>query len=366
MVRKNLLLTFVALLKRGEGLFSSPLGSPFQRYFGFVSRQATASAHFELLPVERLGSEDGAPGYDGAQCLSPLIGHAYADYDSYFVRDGEAVIKSVIVNTAASEAIPGPPTPCFERAGPRERLFFDPKKVVAAIVTCGGICPGLNTVVREIVHCLSNQYGVETIWGVPMGYRGFYEAAVADVNEDDGYMSWRRLTPDVVDQWHTLGGTMLGTSRGGHDAVRIVDALVARGVNQVYIVGGDGTLRGASKVAEEAGKRGVPIGVAGVPKTVDNDIPIIDKSFGFETAVQAAQAAIQAAKVEATCFPNGIGIVQLMGRNSGFIALHATLGSRDVDCVLIPEIDFHVHGPDGLMVFLEQRLLDNGHAVRGH
>lgn len=157
--------------------------------------------------------------------------------------------------------------------------------------------------VRELVFCLEKQYGVGTVWGVPGGYRGFLKPE-----------AWKPLTAQVVDQWHTLGGTALGTSRGGHDTSAIVDALAAKGVNQVYVVGGDGTLRGASLVAQEAKKRGLVLSVVGVPKTVDNDIPIIDKSFGFETAVEEAQRAIDSVNVEARSFPFGVGVVQLMGR----------------------------------------------------
>jgi 6-phosphofructokinase 1 len=158
-------------------------------------------------------------------------------------------------------------------------------------------------VVRELVFCLEKQYGVGTVWGVPGGYRGFLTPA-----------QWRPLSAAVVDQWHTLGGTALGTSRGGHDTAGIVDALAAKGVTQLFVVGGDGTLRGASLVAREAQKRGLALSVVGVPKTVDNDIPIIDKSFGFETAVEEAQRAIDSVNVEARSFPFGVGVVQLMGR----------------------------------------------------
>eukprot|EP00616_Rhizochromulina_sp_CCMP1243_P000546 CAMPEP_0118974076 /NCGR_PEP_ID=MMETSP1173-20130426/11058_1 /TAXON_ID=1034831 /ORGANISM="Rhizochromulina marina cf, Strain CCMP1243" /LENGTH=545 /DNA_ID=CAMNT_0006923779 /DNA_START=50 /DNA_END=1687 /DNA_ORIENTATION=+ len=283
-------------------------------------------------------------------CPSPLLSSRQSLVaHNFFVTEGDVVFKSVVANAFHSDS---EAPVCFHCAGPRVESFFQADSSKAAIVTCGGICPGLNTVVRELVLCLWHQYGVRDIWGIPQGYQGFYSGK-----------PWLPLDPAAVDQIHTLGGTVLGTSRGGHDTEKIVDALEEKGVNLVFIIGGDGTLRGAQKVADECTRRKLPIAVAGVPKTVDNDIPIIDKSFGFETAVAEAQLAITAAHVEASSFPNGIGIVQLMGRNSGFIALHSTLGSRDVDCVLIPEIDFELEGEGGLLSFLEDKLLAEGHVL---
>lgn len=192
------------------------------------------------------------------------------------------------------------------------------------------------------------------IYGIKAGYRGFYSASTTPFVE---------LNPKIVDSWHKRGGTVLETSRGGFDLQKIVDAIQVHKFNQVYIIGGDGTMRGAVKIFEEIRRRQLYIGVAGIPKTVDNDVGIIDRSFGFQTAVEMAQEAIHAAHVEAESAVNGIGLVKLMGRSTGHIALHATLSSRDVDCCLIPETEFYLEGKGGLYEFLEQRLRENGHAV---
>ncbi|KAH7565346.1 hypothetical protein JRO89_XS09G0191200 [Xanthoceras sorbifolium] len=239
----------------------------------------------------------------------------------------------------------------FRRAGPRQRVYFESDEVYACIVTCGGLCPGVNTVIREIVCGLHHMYGVNQVLGIEGGYRGFYARNTIP------------LTPKVVNDIHKRGGTILGTSRGGHDTSKIVDSIQDRGINQVYIIGGDGTQKGASVIFEEIRRRGLKVAVAGIPKTIDNDIPVIDKSFGFDTAVEEAQRAINAAHVEAESFENCIGVVKLMGRYSGFIAMYATLASRDVDCCLIPESPFYLEGPGGLFEFIEKRLKENGHMV---
>ncbi|KAJ0091165.1 hypothetical protein Patl1_12970 [Pistacia atlantica] len=239
----------------------------------------------------------------------------------------------------------------FRRAGPRQKVYFESDEVHACIVTCGGLCPGLNTVIREIVCGLYHMYGVNKILGIDGGYRGFYCKNTID------------LTPKVVNDIHKRGGTIIKTSRGGHDTSKIVDSIQDRGINQVYIIGGDGTQKGAAVIYEEIRHRGLKVAVAGIPKTIDNDIPVIDKSFGFDTAVEEAQRAIDAAHVEAGSIENGIGVVKLMGRYSGFIAMYATLGSRDVDCCLIPESPFYLEGRGGLYEYIEKRLKENGHMV---
>ncbi|KAM1154870.1 hypothetical protein ACFX2I_037084 [Malus domestica] len=239
----------------------------------------------------------------------------------------------------------------YHRAGPRRQILFDASRIKAAIVTCGGLCPGLNTVVRELVLGLWDLYGVRHIFGIKAGYRGFYSTEPLPLN------------PKLVHNWHKNGGTHLQTSRGGFDLQKIVDAIQHRGYNQLYIIGGDGTMRGAVEIYHEICQRKLKIAVTGIPKTVDNDVGIIDRSFGFQTAVEMAQQAISAAHVEAESAVNGIGLVKLMGRSTGHIALHATLSSRDVDCCLIPETPFYLEGKGGLFEFLEQRLRENGHAV---
>ncbi|CAO2822938.1 unnamed protein product [Amaranthus hypochondriacus] len=194
-------------------------------------------------------------------------------------------------------------------------------------------------------------YGVKNILGIQGGYQGFYARNTIT------------LTPKSVDSIHKRGGTILGSSRGGYVLSKIVDSIQDRRINQVYIIGGDGTQKGASVIYQEVRKRGLKVSVIGIPKTIDNDIPIIDKSFGFDTAVEEAQRAINAAHTEAESVENGIGLVKLMGRDSGFIAMYATLASRDVDCCLIPESPFYLEGPGGLYEFIERKLRENGHMV---
>ncbi|CAM6042580.1 unnamed protein product [Sphagnum compactum] len=271
---------------------------------------------------------------------------AYSAVRQYFVENTDVVAKDAVVNlSTAGDGIH------FRRAGPRDKIYFRPEEVKACIVTCGGLCPGLNTVIREIVCGLWTQYGIREIYGIHGGYRGFYSRNTTD------------LTPKFVNDIHKRGGTILGTSRGGHDTTKIVDSIQDRGINQVYIIGGNGTQRGANLIHEECKRRGLKVVVAGIPKTIDNDIEIIDKSFGFDTAVEEAQRAINAAHVEAESIQNGIGLVKLMGRHSGYIAMHATLGSRDVDLCLVPEVPFYLDGPGGLNEFAKQRLRENGHMV---
>ncbi|KAF8400915.1 hypothetical protein HHK36_014218 [Tetracentron sinense] len=270
---------------------------------------------------------------------------AYSVVKQYFVNDDDTVAQKIVVHKSS------PRGTHFRRAGPRQRVYFESDEVHACIVTCGGLCPGLNTVIREIVCGLYHMYGVNKILGIEGGYKGFYSRNTIP------------LTPRVVNDIHKRGGTILGTSRGGHDTSKIVDSIQDRGINQVYIIGGDGTQKGASVIFEEIRRRGLKVAVAGIPKTIDNDIPVIDKSFGFDTAVEEAQRAINAAHVEAGSVENGIGVVKLMGRHSGFIAMYATLASRDVDCCLIPESPFYLEGKGGLFEFMEKRLKENGHMV---
>lgn len=240
----------------------------------------------------------------------------------------------------------------FILAGPRAEIAFDPAECKAAIVTCGGLCPGLNSVIREVVMCLRRQYGVKATYGIPAGYRGFTKPK-----------KWRFLDKEAVKNLHNEGGSTLGSSRGGHDTKAIVDSLVEQGVNLLFVVGGDGTVRGAAKIANEVKARGLPISVAVIPKTIDNDVPLLDRTFGFESAVDAARSAINVANVEAEGFPYGLGVVKVMGRNSGFIAMHSALGSCVADLCLVPEVDFYLDGRGGVIDHLYERILDNDKAV---
>ncbi|KAM0042938.1 putative 6-phosphofructokinase [Helianthus debilis subsp. tardiflorus] len=270
---------------------------------------------------------------------------AYAIVKNTFVSPEDVLAQQIVVQKGSPRGVH------FRRAGPREKVYFKPEEVRACIVTCGGLCPGINTVIREIVCGLNYMYGVNNILGIEGGYRGFYSKNTMELN------------PKVVNDIHKRGGTILQTSRGGHDTNKIVDNIQDRGINQVYIIGGDGTQKGAAAIFKEVEKRRLPVAVAGIPKTIDNDIAVIDKSFGFDTAVEEAQRAINAAHVEVESVENGVGIVKLMGRYSGFIAMFATLASRDVDCCLIPESPFYLEGQGGLFEFVQRRLKENGHVV---
>ncbi|KAK4838431.1 hypothetical protein QYF36_013660 [Acer negundo] len=271
----------------------------------------------------------------------------------FYVTPTDIVLRHIVYDISSSSSSASPHL-AYLRAGPRKQIFFDPTDSTrAAIVNCGGLCPGLNTVIRELVVGLWDLYGLRHIYGIQAGYRGFYSTDMAPL----------QLNPKMVHGWHKTGGTLLQTSRGGFHLQNIVDAIQRYGFNQVYIIGGDGTMRGAVKIFDEIRRRKLNIGVVGIPKTVDNDVGIIDRSFGFQTAVEMAQQAINAAHVEAESAVNGIGLVKLMGRSTGHIALHATLSSRDVDCCLIPENKFYLEGKGGLFEFLEHRLKEKGHAV---
>jgi 6-phosphofructokinase 1 len=256
--------------------------------------------------------------------------------------------------TMGETAVPPAVAPSFELAGPRDHIFFDAKKLRCGIVTCGGLCPGLNNVVRGLVLELHNSYGVENILGFRYGYEGLVERR--------GHAP-QTLTPENVADIHHEGGTVLGTSRGNQDPGAMVDRLVQLGVGVLFVIGGDGTLRGAMTLVEEIARRGLPIGVIGIPKTIDNDIHFIDKSFGFETAFSAAVEVIRSAHVEATGALHGVGLVKLMGRHSGFIACHAAMASTDVDFVLIPEVPIELDAENGLLDMLERRLRQESHAV---
>ena len=241
--------------------------------------------------------------------------------------------------------------PAFEHAGPREKLFFDPVGLRAGIVTCGGLCPGINDVIRAIVLCLYHHYGVETVYGVRYGYEGL----IPDFGHEP-----LALTPARVDHISEFGGTLLGTSRGNQDVGRMVDTLVERRVSILFTIGGDGTLRGAGAIAAEIARRGLSIAVVGVPKTIDNDISFIERSFGFVTAAAEARRAIEGAHSEALAARNGIGLVKLMGRESGFIAAHAALADSQVNFCLIPEQPFTL---EAFLPALRDRLAARGHAV---
>lgn len=243
---------------------------------------------------------------------------------------------------------------CMEKGGPRENIFFDPKNTTAAIVTCGGLCPGINNVIRSLVMALHYLYGIKKIIGIPYGYEGLVP--------ENGH-EFRELSPDIVKDIHEFGGTVLGSSRGAQAVPKMVDTLEQHQINMLFTIGGDGTLKGANAIGDEIAKRGLDIAVVGIPKTIDNDIELIDKSFGFETAFDVASPIIRDAHNEATGAYNGIAIVKLMGRDSGFIAASTAIAMPVVNFVLVPEMDFALEGENGFLEALEKRLHLKHHAV---
>ncbi|NCD33583.1 MAG: ATP-dependent 6-phosphofructokinase [Spartobacteria bacterium] len=241
----------------------------------------------------------------------------------------------------------------LEKAGSREYIYFDPAKTRAAIVTCGGLCPGINNVIRSAVRQLQN-YGVHQVLGIKYGFAG--------MNPASGYTPIE-LSDELIEDIHRDGGTMLGTSRGNQPDSTIVDFLVSHQINILICIGGDGTQRGAHAIAQEIKKRGEKISIIGVPKTIDNDIDFNQRTFGFSTAIEEAKKVLDCAHVEAHSAFNGIGLVKVMGRDAGFIAVDATLASQEVNFTLIPEIPFKLDGEFGLLNLLKQRLARKHHAV---
>ena len=260
----------------------------------------------------------------------------------------------VALDVEYMDGAPARPPLLLERAGPRSEIFFEPEKTCAAIVSSGGLCPGVNNVIRSLVLELFHKYQVPRILGFRYGYAGLDPATAHAPVE---------LSPPAVMNIHRQGGSVLGLSRGKREPKVMVDTLERLGVQILFTIGGDGTLRGAHAIYEEITRRGLAISVVGVPKTIDNDVPFVDETFGHETAVEVARLAVDAAHTEATGAENGVGIVKLMGRDAGYIAASATLASRDVNFCLIPEVRFDLGGPRGLLTALERRLEARHHAL---
>ncbi|HQY60315.1 MAG: ATP-dependent 6-phosphofructokinase [Myxococcales bacterium] len=294
------------------------------------------------LVVRTLGARTVPSGLG----LSTIPGDEVADY----VKDG----ARVLLNVEMVEGGEPPQSLLLEKAGPREEIFFEPSYTTAAIVTCGGLCPGINNVIRSMVLQLHHKYRVRRVIGYRYGYQGLDPASGLRPME---------LGPDQVAHIHRQGGSFLGLSRGRRDVGVMVDTLVRDGVDILFAIGGDGTQRGARAIELEVERRGLSIAVIGVPKTVDNDVAFVDKTFGFDTAVELARLAVDAAHTEAIGARNGVGIVKLMGRDSGFIAAAAALASRDVNYCLLPEVHYDLEGPEGLFAELEQRLQSRAHAL---
>jgi 6-phosphofructokinase 1 len=271
-----------------------------------------------------------------------------------FVSDEERILYDVSVEYFKQCVETGEVPVSFEKAGPKETIFFEPAKTKVGIVTCGGLCPGLNNVIRSLVNQLFYRYGISRVLGIKYGYEGLISSYNHPVVE---------LTASMVSDIHLSGGTFLGTSRGNQNVEKMVDTLEILNINILFCIGGDGTLRGAHAIHEEVRKRNLKIAVAGIPKTIDNDIDLIQKSFGFETAFSIANDVIRNAHNEAHSAHNGISLVKLMGRDSGFIAASAALAIQEVNFVLIPEIPFDLYGPRGFLKVLRKRLEERHHAV---
>jgi len=284
--------------------------------------------------------------------MAPLLSSRKQSINN--VDETDRVLFDDIASMAVACGLPTNELPGFEPAGPRKQIYFDPSKTRAGIVTCGGLCPGFNDVIRALVMELTFRYGVKKITGFRNGYQGF--------SASHGHPTFE-LTPDIVSRINEHGGTMLGTSCGQQNAAEIVDCLERLGVNMLFVVGGDVTLRGGLSITKENADRGLKIAVVGIPKTIDNDIMFIDQSFGFQTAFSMASEVIRAAHAEAASAPNGVGVVKVMGRHSGFIACYAALAKSDANYVLIPEASFQLDGPKGLLTSLQERLAHCGHAA---
>lgn len=293
----------------------------------------------QALDVPRLGP---------CRIRNPLEGRR-----EHFADEASRVLLHSTVDELEPYLAAGERPPSFEAAGPRRELFFEPQGLRCGVVTCGGLCPGLNDVVRSLVMTLVYGYGVGQIDGFRYGYAGLARGAPPPL----------ALTPELVADSHKQGGTLLGSSRGPQDVTDMVNTLVERRIGILFAIGGDGTLRGASALSREVARRGLAISVVGIPKTIDNDLYWIERSFGFATAVEEATRAVAAAHTEARGAYNGVGLVKLMGRHSGFITAHAALANSDVNFCLVPEVPFSLTGEGGFLPALEARLRARHHAV---
>ena len=272
----------------------------------------------------------------------------------YFTYDSKRILFNIEIQRYADlKTADGFPL-SIEVAGPREKIFFDPPKTKAAIVTCGGLCPGINDVIRAVVMELYHRYGVDNILGIKYGFQGFIPKYKHDIME---------LSPEIVKDIAALGGSILSSSRGRQDIGEMINALKRMNIDILFCIGGDGTMRAAECITEEVTKRNLNIGIIGIPKTIDNDLNMIQKTFGYDTAISEAVKAIQCAHVEAKGAPMGIGLVKIMGRQSGHLATGAALAMSDVNFVLIPEVSFDLEGEKGFLKALERRLLNRGHCV---
>ena len=282
--------------------------------------------------------------------LSKIEGDGVFNY----VTDNERILYNASLNNIEKLKNNNKEPIAFEKAGPKEYIYFDPSKTKVGIVTCGGLCPGLNNIIRGLVMQLYYRYNVKRIVGFKYGFQGF----IAKYNHP-----YVELSPQIVNNIHTLGGTILGSSRGPQDVEEIVDTLEVQNINILFSIGGDGTLKGTHAINQEIEKRGLKISTISLPKTIDNDINFLDKTFGFETSFTIADEIIRNAHNEARGAYNGIAIVKLMGRNAGYIAASAALATQEANIVLIPEMKFNLHGENGFFNTLKKRLKRRHHAL---
>ncbi len=304
--------------------------------------------------LEFIDIDTTIPVLGEAKIPSPIQKGKKDSLPHVFVSDSQRILIDASMEHTIALVKKGEKCPSFELAGPREKIFFDPSKLKCALVTCGGLCPGLNDIIRSIVLELFYGYSVKNIYGIKYGLQGFIPKYGHDIIE---------LNPGIVGDILNMGGSILGSSRGPQDIDEIVDCLTRLNIGILFMIGGDGTLMAASKISDLIAKRGLKISIVGIPKTIDNDIYLVARSFGFDTAVDVATQAIKGAHNEAEGYPNGIGLIKLMGRYSGFIAATASLAQQDVNFVLIPEVDIHLEGSNGLLSAIEKRLKERKHAV---
>ena len=294
--------------------------------------------------LDKIAADPAAYPFDvdtlgACKIASPVRHHAFIPEGGRVYMEESVPLLALLAEKLGHE-------PSFERAGPHEKIYHDPSWTRVGILTAGGLCPGLNNVIKGLVEILSFDYGIKTIFGIRYGYAGLTPR---------GGQEPLLLNPDEVDTIHEIGGTILGSSRGQQPTEEIVDTLVRMNINVLFCIGGDGSLRCARDIAEMCLARHLSISVVGVPKTIDNDLQFVGPSFGFETAVAEATNVVRSAHVEAKGTMNGVGLVKLMGRDSGFITAYAALANPVVNFCLIPEVDFELEGPNGLLAALERR-----------
>ena len=306
----------------------------------------SVSVHLDDLRVRSLGE----CRYDSP--FSEML--ADKQTSPHYVHEDDRVLLDDTVSVLASHHLPLDEVPSFETAGPRKKIYFDPSRITVGIATCGGLCPGLNDVIRGLVQELTEHYSVEHILGFRNGFAGM------TAEHRDQTIA---LTLERVRDINNAGGTILGSSRGDQDADEMVDSLLARGIDIMFIIGGDGGMRAAMNLTSVITERGLDIAVIGVPKTIDNDLPYTDQSFGFQSAFARATDFIASVSIEAAACENGVGIVKLMGRHSGFIACYAALAMNEADFVLIPEVDFALDGEKGLLARVEAHVRDRRQVV---